>query len=306
MTFDYGSETPAHKFVSLPSLLSCVRFRSGQVKLLNFRVELLNMRQIADAIPQHRPKQHVICLHHFDQPVTFERNLDGRTRRETTAKGDIAFLPADAPTMLRPATADPDRVLSYSYLVFEPGYLAELALANGIGRPLDFIPKFATSDPLLHEVVAALRSVSQVDDPAANLLTESLFNAACARILRNYAKVRYPLPGPPRLTDDQLRLAIDYIHDHIGEPLELISVSRAAGLSEFHFARLFKAATGATPFQFVTRTRMERAKQLLRKTRLPISEIAARVGYQKPSHFSARFRSVSGCVPDAYRKYAGR
>jgi AraC-like DNA-binding protein len=142
--------------------------------------------------------------------------------------------------------------------------------------------------------------------PAANLFTETLFNAACARILRNYAEIRYLLSGPPRLTDDQLRAAIDYIHDHIRESLELRSISRAAGLSEFHFARLFKAATGVTPFQFVTRTRMERAKELLRKTRLPIFEIAERVGYQKPSHFSARFRTVSGCGPDAYRKSAGR
>ncbi len=50
-----------------------------------------------------------------------------------------------------------------------------------------------------------------------------------------------------------------------------------AGLSEFHFARLVKAATGDSPFQFVTRTRMERVKQLLCKTRLPIFEIAERV-----------------------------
>ncbi|MBV8293749.1 MAG: helix-turn-helix transcriptional regulator, partial [Mycobacterium sp.] len=76
--------------------------------------------------------------------------------------------------------------------------------------------------------------------------------------------------------------------------------------SAFHFARLFKAATGDSPFQFVTRKRMERAKELLRKTRLPVSDIAERVGYQQPSHFSARFRSVLGCRPDAYRKSTGR
>ena len=296
MTFDYGSERP----------LSCVRLRGGQVKLFNLRAKLSKLRQNAFAIAQLRPKQHVVCLHHFDRPMKFYRNWDGRTRREITAKGDIAFLPADVPTMLRPAMDDPHRVLSFSYLVFEPSYLAELALSNGIGRPLDFIPTFATPDPFLHEIAAALTSAPRIKDPAANLFIEALFNAACARILRNYARVRYLLSGPPRLTDDQLRAAIDYIHDHIGEFLELGSISRAAGLSEFHFARLFKAATGATPFQFVTRTRMELAKQLLRKTRLPIFEIAERVGYQKPSHFSARFRAVLGCGPDAYRKSARR
>jgi hypothetical protein len=58
--------------------------------------------------------------------MKFERNLNGRSKRETTAKGDIAFLPADAPTKLRPATNEPERFLSHSYLVFEPTLLAEL------------------------------------------------------------------------------------------------------------------------------------------------------------------------------------
>jgi AraC family transcriptional regulator len=273
---------------------------------MNFRARLLDLWQTADAIPLHRPKQHVVCLHHFERPIKLERNLDGRNRRENTVKGDIAFLPADAPTMLRPGRDDPERVIAYSYLVFEPSYLRNLALSNGIGGPLDFIPTFATPDRSLHEIVHALMCAPRINDPAGNLFIESLLNAACARTLHTYAEVRYRLSGPPRLTDDQLRRAIDYIQDHIGEGLDLGSISQAAGLSAFHFARLFKAATGHSPFQFVTRTRMERARELLRKTRLPIFEIADRVGYQKPSHFSARFRSVLGCSPDAYRKSAGR
>jgi len=275
------------------------------VKLLNFQARLFDLRQSADAVPLHRPKQHVICLHHFDRPMKLERNLDGRNRREKTAKGDIAFLPADAPTRLRPGRDDPELVISYSYLIFEPSYLADLALSNGIGGSLDFVPTFATPDSFLHEIADALTSVPRLNDPAGNLFIESLLNAACARILHTYAQVRYRLAGPPRLTDDQLRRAIDYIHDHIGEGLDLGSISQAAGLSAFHFARLFKAATGDSPFQFVTRARMERAKELLRKTRLPISDVADRVGYQKPSHFSARFRAVLGFSPDAYRKSIG-
>jgi hypothetical protein len=150
-------------------LLSCVGLRSGQVKLFNLRVRL-NLWQNAYVIPQHRPKQHVVCLHHFDRPMKFDRNWDGRTRRETTAKGDIAFMPADAPMMLRPATDDSDRVLSFSYLVFEPSYLAELALSNGIGRPLDFIPTFSTPDPFLHEITATLASAPRIEDPASESL----------------------------------------------------------------------------------------------------------------------------------------
>jgi AraC family transcriptional regulator len=88
---------------------------------------------------------------------------------------------------------------------------------------------------------------------------------------------------------------------HLVAPPSLGSVSQVVGLSAFHFARLFKASTGDSPFQFVTRTRMKRAKELLRKTRLPIFEIAERVGCKKSSHFSARFHSVVGCGSETYR-----
>jgi AraC family transcriptional regulator len=305
MTLDYGSAAFAPYLVAPPSLLSRIGLRSGQVQLFNFQARLFDLRQGADAVPSHHPKQHVVCLHHFQRPMKLERNLDGRNRRETSANGDIAFLPAEAPTRLRLGKDDPDRIVSYSYLIFEPSYLAELALSNGIGGPIDFVPTFATPDPLLHKIADALTSAPRINDPAANLFIESLLNAGCARILHTYAQLRYRLSGPPRLTDGQVRRAIDYIHDHIGEGLDLSSISRAAGLSAFHFARLFKAATGDSPFRFVTRTRMKRAKELLRKTRLPISEIGERVGYQKPSNFSTRFRAVVGCPPDAYRKSTG-
>ena len=111
MTLDYGSTVSPYQLVAPPSLLSSVGLRNGQVKLLNFQARLFDVRQSADAIPLHRPKQHVLCLHHSDRPMKLERNLDGRNRRETTGKGDIAFLPADAPAMLRFGRDDPERVI---------------------------------------------------------------------------------------------------------------------------------------------------------------------------------------------------
>jgi hypothetical protein len=205
MTFDYGAETPASGFANPPTLLSCIGLPADRVKLLNFQAKLSDIWQCADALPLHQPKQHVLCLHHFDESMKFDRTLDGRTRREITGEGDVAFLPADAPTRLRPVLQDRHRVLSYSYLIVEPAYLAEMALASGISRELEFIPRFAAPDPLLHEITAALTTLSAVPDPAENLFVETVLNAACAQLLRNYAQVRHPLSGPARLTDDQLR-----------------------------------------------------------------------------------------------------
>jgi AraC family transcriptional regulator len=302
MTFDYGSETLPSDFVNPPTLLNCVRLPAGQVKLMNFQAKVVHIWACADALPLHYPKQHVVCLHHFDQPMKFDRSLDGRTRREITARGDIAFLPSGALTRLRPALNDPNRVLFYSYLIIEPAYLQQMALSNGISSELELVSAFAKPDPLLHEIAAALTPLPPVSDPAEPLFIETMLNAVCARVLRSYATVQCRLSGPPRLTDGQLRRAIEYIQENLSATLDLASISQAAGLSAFHFSRLFKQATGDAPFQFVTRARMQSAKQLLSKTLLPISEIAQRVGYQKPSHFSRRFRAVCGCSPAAYRR----
>src|SRR5215469_18800116 len=190
MTLDYGSAVSPYQVAAPHSWFSCVGLRNGQVKLLNFRARLLDVRLAANAIPLHRSKQHLVCLHHFDRPIKLERNLDGRNRRENSAKGDVAFLPADAPVMVRFGMDDAERVLSYSYLIFEPSYLADLALSNGIGSPLDFIPTFAAPDPFLHEIAFALAAAPRIKDPAGNLFIESLLNAACARILDSYAEVR--------------------------------------------------------------------------------------------------------------------
>jgi hypothetical protein len=108
MTLDYGSAVYPYQVAEPYSWFRCVGLRNGQVKLLNFRATLLELRPRADAIPVHRPKQHIVCLHHFDRPI--ERSLDGRNRRENSVKGDIAFLPADAPAKFRFGSDDPQRV----------------------------------------------------------------------------------------------------------------------------------------------------------------------------------------------------
>jgi hypothetical protein len=82
--------------------------------------------------------------------------------------------------MLRPVLKDQHRFLSYSYLIVEPAYLVEMALSNGISRQLNFIPTFATADPLLHEITAALTTVPAVPDPAENFSARFRFVCGCS------------------------------------------------------------------------------------------------------------------------------
>jgi AraC family transcriptional regulator len=83
--------------------------------------------------------------------------------------------------------------------------------------------------------------------------------------------------------------------------LPLEEIAAAAHLSPFHFARLFKKLTGATPHAYLASLRTARAQSLLADTDLSITEVSARVGYDSPSHFAKAFRQLTGLSPSAFR-----
>ena len=98
-----------------------------------------------------------------------------------------------------------------------------------------------------------------------------------------------------------LRRARDLIDRAYAEPLDLEAMAGEAGYSRFHFARAFTAAYGETPRAYLTRRRIERAKNLLRSANLSITEICFLVGFASLGSFSARFRALVGRSPSEYR-----
>ena len=112
-------------------------------------------------------------------------------------------------------------------------------------------------------------------------------------------------PGP-RLDSRTLERVQSLARARLGERLVVRDLAQAAGLSEFHFARLFKASTAETPHAFLTRVRIEESKRLLRSTPLSLGEIATRVGYRTQAHFSRAFREATGDCPRDFRARLAR
>ena len=100
----------------------------------------------------------------------------------------------------------------------------------------------------------------------------------------------------------QLRRVLSAMEAHLAEEFHLGQLAEIAGMSEYHFSRLFKKAAGYSPSQFFIRLRMARARQLLVETERSVIDVGLEVGYSSPSHFSQVFKREVGVTPTQYRK----
>lgn len=98
-----------------------------------------------------------------------------------------------------------------------------------------------------------------------------------------------------------VRKAREFITKHLTEAMFLEDVARYAGVSAFHFCKVFKKHTGHTFTSFVNNTRVEHAKKLLMKPRYCVTEVAFDVGFQSLSQFNRSFRRVTSKSPTEYR-----
>ena len=98
-----------------------------------------------------------------------------------------------------------------------------------------------------------------------------------------------------------LRRARDLMDREYDQPLDVDVLARTALMSTAHFSRQFRAAYGETPYAYLMTRRIERAKALLRRGDLSVTEVCMAVGCSSLGSFSARFTQLSGETPTAYR-----
>jgi AraC-like DNA-binding protein len=93
----------------------------------------------------------------------------------------------------------------------------------------------------------------------------------------------------------------EFIDRHYAKALTIEALASRANLSPYHFIRIFRAAFGQTPHQYLRAKRIERAKELLVTTPLPITEICDQVGFQSLGSFCTLFRRLTGETPAEFR-----
>jgi AraC-like DNA-binding protein len=109
-----------------------------------------------------------------------------------------------------------------------------------------------------------------------------------------------------RLIDNETFARLDrsreFLASSLDRRIDLAAAARAACLSPFHYHRMFVRAFGETPHEFLTRRRIERAKQLLAREECAVTEVCFAVGYESLGSFSTLFHSAVGRSPSDYRR----
>jgi AraC-like DNA-binding protein len=175
----------------------------------------------------------------------------------------------------------------------------------------DALPPVLHINGALSEAATLRRSLSQlVREVGSNLPGAGLMAGQLAQMLFVHA-MRYHLsqlaslaPGwSQALMDDRLAPALRQMHRDPGRPWRLDEFAKLVAMSRTAFSVRFKAAAGVAPLVYLANWRMLLAQQRLQQTSMPISVIAASLGYTSESAFSNAFRRRTGTPPSQYRQY---
>ncbi len=184
-----------------------------------------------------------------------------------------------------------------------PPELARDCLERDPGDPLDFghLHTRHHRDPLITQALDALWQEMDRDDPAAQLFVESMLAVLVVRLARMAEHDRDLDRRRGGLAPHQSARVIDYMQCHLDQRITLRDLAALTGLSPWHFARAFRDTHGLPPHRYLTRLRVEHARDLLTRTSLSITEIAAATGYS-PQQLVRHFRQALGVAPAAYRR----
>ena len=248
--------------------------------------------------PNVKYAQHTIITH-LNPRTNLERKIGDRQQDYYMSVGDTAIIPADAVHQ-----AVNKNECEGLFLGLDTQFVANIAYEAIDPDNIELVPIFIKSDPLIYHLGLALKSELEIDYFGSRPYAESLAIALAAHIVKRYSTRKVKLNRyDDGLSRYSLRQALDYINENFHRSnLKIAEIATVVGISPYYFSRLFRQSTGLSPHEYLTQRRLEVAKQLLRKTDLPIVEISAEVGFNSQSHFITLFRKQVGTTPLKYRK----
>jgi AraC family transcriptional regulator len=174
--------------------------------------------------------------------------------------------------------------------------------ADAVGGPVE-VWRCVALPPLPELMVAGALAVAAADKRSDVGADEAALMLA-ARFVRIAAAAQRAHGGASARERRRAVEAALWIEAHADEPIDLERLARLSGLSAFHFLRQFARALGVTPHQYLVRTRVRRAAEMLAQSDRAVTDIAYESGFGDLSNFVRTFRRAAGASPRAFRDVA--
>lgn len=235
-----------------------------------------------------------------------------------TFAGEIDYTTSDEAGKLQPAQVlilEPNTTLNATgknvdllFLVVPSAVVIQHAVSMRLVPPKSTVafPSLPIEeDEDLNDLLARFTVELVAEKPGRDIVMHAIVEQLLVQVLRRYsiAKRSEELElSRVGLIDRRIRRSVELMHNQLDQELSLRDLAAASYLSPFHFARLFKKLTGATPHSYLAAIRSNKAQLLLAESDLSITEIGTRVGYLSASHFTKAFRQATGTTPREFRK----
>ena len=165
-------------------------------------------------------------------------------------------------------------------------------------------------DPMIYfrhpELAATMRKLGRLMETCGQQLSrmqsETMGLLAALEVMGVGQGARMPQRTARALSPQQRRLVGEYIAEHLADEITLDELAGLCNLSRYHFSRVFKETFGQSPSKFIIARRIEKARELLSGTDLPLNRIATQCGFHGVTQLGRTFRSLEGTTPVRYRR----
>ncbi|MBE9168955.1 helix-turn-helix transcriptional regulator [Pleurocapsales cyanobacterium LEGE 06147] len=253
--------------------------------------------QPAQQRPEMMLSDYVISIFLGDL-VELERASNGQVLHSYITRGNVTIAPPGLhPRMIWHQQGE------FILLRLDVKRIAKIMQELATPELIDVIPQFGIIDPLIEQLGLSLKTELEISQADSRYYADSVANLLAVHLLKRYGSINWSIQKySGGLSQYQLRLAIDFIHAYLTDRLSVAAIANAVGISQYHFARLFKQSMGIPVYRYITQCRIERAKQLLKREKLTIAEISDTIGFADQSHFTRQFKHFVGVTPNEFRQ----
>lgn len=252
-------------------------------------VELLSARYI-----DHRFAPHVHDGYVIGMIMAGAQRYRYRGAEHLAGSGTLVLINPDELHTGHKGTED-----GWLYRAFYPDSGQITSLLAELELPTRHLPAFGATLYRDQDLVNGFCQLHRLlESPTTALQQQTVWRELVLSLLQRHAAV--PDAGKPGKEHRAVSLAKELLQAQLAAPPSLEALAAAVKLSPFHFARVFRRATGMPPHTWLMQQRIARARALLQSGCLPL-EVAMQLGFADQSHLSRQFKQVYGVGPGAYR-----